>query len=117
MATPHHGIGALKDAGLDRRSGGVGRAPGRPPARRPQRWWLGLLLAGLLVASMVALSALESTTCTGSAPHALPCLPIPAWVFYSLHAAALLCCIHSVWLAVRELVMLRQRRSSAPPEA
>ena len=110
MSTPHHGIGALKNAGLDRRPVEVGRPPGRPPARRPQRWWLGLVLAALLVLSMIALSALESTTCSGSAPHTLPCLPIPAWVFYSLHAAALLCCIRSVWLAVRELVALRQQQ-------
>lgn len=116
MTTPHHGIGALKNAGLDRRPAEVGRPPGRRMARRPQRWWLGLLLAALLVLSMIALSALESTTCSGSAPHTLPCLPVPAWVFYSLHAAALLCCIRSVWLAWRELIELRQRRLSAPPE-
>ena len=116
MTTPRHGIGALRDAGLDRRPAEVGLSRGRRSARRPQRWWFGLLLAAWLVVSMIALSALESTTCTGSAPHTLPCLAAPTWAFYSLHAAALLCCIRSVWLAVRELVEMRQRRSSAPPD-
>jgi hypothetical protein len=109
-------MGALRDAGLDRRRAEVGRRRSRRSARRPQRWWLGLLLAALLVVSMIGLSLLESTTCTGSAPHALPCLAMPASVFYVLHAAALLCCVRSVWLAVRELVEMRQRRSSAPRE-
>lgn len=115
MASPGNGL-AVENGGLDRRpvEGGRRSTPAAP--HRPRRWWIGLLLAALLVALMSALSALQAATCAGGGLQAVPCVSIPEWVFYLLHAAATVCCVWSIGVATTALIAARNRHRDTHPE-
>jgi hypothetical protein len=116
MATPRNGARTVDNPGLEVRSPEGIRRSAPAPIRRPRRWWIGLLAAALLVGLMIALAALEATTCAVGGARTLPCLATPTWVFYGLHAAATLCCMWSIGVTALALIEARNRRTGARPK-
>ena len=84
--------------------------------RLSRRWAMALCGAATCLALMVALAAVQGGGCQ---PATAPgfCIEIPIWVFYVLHAAAIVCSLWAIFAAVRELLDAHRLRTRAAQDA